>query len=120
MIKLAQTTLGKRGIRHRPGHYLPALVLLESDGAQNRGTITPPQAARQARAAGIRVDGVGLGTPTGTENFGAGTCHEKIPVPPDPHVVQLISNLAGGQAFTATTAQELRSIYRQLGTTIAR
>ena len=40
--------------------------MLESDGAQNRGSITPIQAAQVAKKAGVRVYGVALGTPNGT------------------------------------------------------
>jgi hypothetical protein len=98
----------------------PAAIVLESDGAQNRGTVTPSQAAATARKAGIRVYGIALGTSKGVVHFGFGVRGSDIPVPPDPQVVRLMARLTGGKAFTATSAARLDAIYRELGSTIGR
>ena len=45
--------------------FLPAAIVLESDGAQNRGTATPEQAAEYAKQQGVRIYGVALGKPNG-------------------------------------------------------
>jgi Mg-chelatase subunit ChlD len=119
-VKLTVGSLARDGIRQAPGHYLPAAIVLESDGAQNRGTLTPLEAAQLAKDAGIRVDGVALGTPNGSVQYGYGQFSESIPVPPDPEAVQMIARLTGGEAFTATDADRLVSIYSQLGSNIAR
>ena len=49
---------------------LPGAIVLLSDGAQTRGTLTPMQGAALARNAGIRVFTVVLGTDHGTLGFG--------------------------------------------------
>lgn len=117
-VRLAVSSLAREGVRRQPGHYLPAVIVLESDGAQNRGVVQPAQAARQAKAAGIRVYGVALGTPNGVVSFGFGLYINSIPVPPDPGVVRQIANISGGKAYTARNAQRLSQIYNGLGSSI--
>ena len=58
---------------------LPAAIVLLSDGAQNRGPLQPLEAARNARAAGISVYTVALGTPKGVVTFGFGLFGELDP-----------------------------------------
>ncbi len=82
--RLVVRSLAAKGVRHEGNTYLPAAIVLESDGAQNRGTLTPAKAAREAKAAGIRVYGVALGTPHGTIMDDFGLTQTTIPVPPDP------------------------------------
>ncbi len=118
-VRLAVTSLARDGVQRAPGQqYLPAAIVLESDGAQNRGLLQPIQAARNAKAAGIRVDGVALGTPNGVVSFGFGLYINSIPVPPDPATVRMISNVTGGKAYTAQTANKLIDIYKSLGSSI--
>src|SRR3954454_13544268 len=50
---------------------IPGAIVLLSDGAQTRGTLTPLQGAALARNAGIRVFTVALGTNNGTLDPGA-------------------------------------------------
>src|SRR5213079_815207 len=57
-VKLTIDALERQGIRRKQGHFLPAAIVLESDGAQNRGQVSPAQAAAVAKKAGIRVYGV--------------------------------------------------------------
>jgi len=119
-VKLAVSSLARTGIHRQPGKYLPAAIVLESDGAQNRGVLQPDQAARLAKAAGIRVYGVALGTPTGSISYGFGLYVNRIPVPPDPATVREISNITGGNAYTAHNATRLTEIYESLGSSISK
>ena len=119
-VHLTTTSLRAAGVRRVPGHKLPAVIVLESDGAQNIGTLSPAQGAELARHAGIPVDGVALGTPNGTVSFGFGDFAHTIPVPPDPAVVQQIAHITGGHAYSAHTAGRLSSIYKSLGSSIGR
>ena len=121
-VKLTVASLAQEGIRRAPGNDLPAVIILESDGAQNRGAITPLQAALQAKAAGIRVDGVALGTPGGSVTFGYGIYakYHPIPVPPDPQTVAQIARVTGGEPFTAPSSNRLGTIFRTLGSNISR
>jgi Ca-activated chloride channel family protein len=118
--KLAVTSLAKEGIHKDPGKNLPAAIVLESDGAQNRGTMTPVQAAQAAKKAGVRIYGVALGTPNGKVSFGFGLYTNSIPVPPDPATVQQVSRISGGKSFTAQTSNRLTSVYSELGSDIGK
>jgi Ca-activated chloride channel homolog len=96
-------------------HGKGAIVLL-SDGTQNHGTLSALQGAERARARGVRVDTIALGTPNGTLfEFG-----RYDPVPPDPALMRAIAHVTGGRTFTARTATALGGIYSHLGGTIAR
>jgi Ca-activated chloride channel homolog len=92
-----------------------AIVLL-SDGTQNHGTLSPLDGAARARAHGIRVDTVALGTANGALFEGG----HYAPVPPDPPLMRAIAHATGGRTFTATTAAALGGVYGSLGRTIAR
>ena len=119
-VKLTVQVLRRDGVRPAAGHEAPAAIVLESDGAQNRGAVTPMQAAHRAEAAGIRVDGVALGTPNGKVAFGSGLMQNSIPVPPDPKTVEQVARLTGGDAFTATSSARLAAVCRELVATIGR
>jgi Ca-activated chloride channel family protein len=118
--KLAVSSLAKAGVHKEPGKYLPAAIVLESDGAQNRGAVTPIQAAQAAKKAGVRVYGVALGTPNGKVEFGFGLYTNSIPVPPDPATVRAVSKITGGQSFTAQTSNRLTTVYKSIGSNIGR
>jgi Ca-activated chloride channel family protein len=119
-VKLAIDSLDRDGVHRTPGHDLPAAIVLASDGAQNRGALLPRQAADLAKAAGIPVDGVALGTPEGKVTYGYGLEQQAIPVPPDPTTVRLVARMTGGESFVATDASRLDSFYRALGSSIGR
>jgi Ca-activated chloride channel family protein len=91
----------------------PAAIVLLSDGAANRG-VDVTTVARQAAHDKIPIDTVALGTPDGVlpnpDPLGP-----PVAVPPDPQLMQQIAQLSGGRSFNAQTADELSSIYKQLG-----
>ena len=118
--RLVQATLTRAGVRPDANGKLPAAIVLLSDGSQNRGTLQPLEAARKARAAGIRVYTVALGTPKGVVKFGFGPFGETIPVPPDPPTMRAIARTTGGESFTAKSAERLQDVYRKLGSSIGR
>jgi Ca-activated chloride channel homolog len=119
-VKLAVATLDDQGVHHQPGTYLPAAIILESDGAQDRGSITPYAAAQFAKEAGVRVFGVALGTPGGYVTTGHGLFMQRYDVPPDPGTVALLARVTGGEAFDARTASKLDAVYRGLGSSVGR
>ncbi len=119
-VQVAQSAVGstRRGNRGK----VPAAIVLLSDGAQTRGVLTPQQGAERARSAGIRVYTVALGTDHGTLSvpgfgfgFGGGG---NFPVRPDPAVLAMISEVTGGKTFRAKSASSVKTIYRQLGSSI--
>jgi Ca-activated chloride channel family protein len=104
---------------------LPGAIVLLSDGAQTRGTLTPLQGAERARAAGIRVFTIALGTDHGTLGFGPfggygfGGGGRRFPVKPDPVTLAAIARQTGGTTFRAESASKVDEIYKQLGRSIA-
>jgi Ca-activated chloride channel family protein len=109
---------------------VPGAIVLLSDGAQTRGVLTPMEGATLARNAGIRVFTVVLGTnhgtlgfgPFGGYGFGGGFGNgpgRRFPVRPDPVTLAAIARTTDGQTFRATTANQIDSIYKQLGQSIA-
>jgi Ca-activated chloride channel family protein len=117
-VQMIVSSLAKDGVHHTTGEYLPAAIVLESDGAQNRGTMTPPAAARLARDAGVRIYAVALGRRNGYVLQGSGFFQVRIPVHPDLGVVALLARETGGKSYRATTGPALDQIYRRLGSTI--
>ncbi len=91
----------------------PSAIVLLSDGAANAG-VDVATVAREAAQDKIPIDTVALGTPNGVlpspAPFAPATA-----VPPDPQLMQEIAQLSGGRSFNAQTADELSSIYKQLG-----
>jgi Ca-activated chloride channel family protein len=108
----------------------PAAILLLSDGANTVGRLSPTEAARMARAAGIPVYTIALGTPDGVLEVpaapgipGLGGRGGRIPVrrievPPDERTLRQVAEITGGQFFSAPTASDLRAVYRDIGSRI--
>lgn len=119
-VKMVVSTLAASGVYHRFGQYLPAAIVLESDGAQDRGLVTPFSAAQFAKSAGVRIYGVALGTRHGYVTQGSGLLTRSIRVLPSPGTVALLARESGGLAFSATNAESLDTIYRNLGSSIGR
>jgi Ca-activated chloride channel family protein len=119
-VRLVQSSLARAGVQRKPGQQLPAAIVLMSDGAQNRGFLQPLQAARNAKAAGVKVYTVALGTPGGVVSFGFGLYINSIPVPPDPATMRLIANATGGTTYSARSAERLSNVYKSLGSSIGR
>jgi Ca-activated chloride channel family protein len=121
-IKTAVTVIKSSGEYARArrsggGKDPPGAIVLLSDGAQDRGTLTPEAAARDAKAADIPIYAIAYGTPTGKVHFeGYGT----IPAPPDPETMKQIAQISGGRAFDARTAGQAASIYNGLGSALDR
>jgi Ca-activated chloride channel homolog len=102
-------------------------ILFLSDGAQTRGELEPLAGADLAKAAGIPVYTVALGTPGGTLDFGGGYPGtpppfggRRVPVPPDPDTLRAIANRTGGEFFAAQSAKSLQSAYGKLGSSLGR
>jgi Ca-activated chloride channel family protein len=102
-------------------HGLVSILFL-SDGAQTRGQLEPLAGADLAKAAGIPVYTVALGTPNGTLDFGGNGpfAGRRIPVPPDPATLSAIAARTGGQFYAAQNAKSLQSAYSKLGSSLGR
>jgi len=84
----------------------PAAIVLISDGKSVRGS-DPVEVAARARAAGVAIYTVALGT----DSAGASA--------PDPATLAQIAQRSGGRAFTAADATQLDQVYERLGSQIA-
>ena len=95
-------------------------VLFLSDGSQTRGVLQPLEGAARAKAAGIPVYTIALGTQEGTLTRNFGGFERTIPVPPDPEILSAIAEETGGRFFDARSAEAVRSAYAHLGSTLGR
>ena len=112
--------LGQR-VRGTDGVVAPESVLVISDGARQGGQTPPLTAANRAKALGVPVSAVVVGTPGGIINAKlVGGFTERVQVPPSPATLRQITRVTGGQFFEAATVPELAVIYRHLATRIGR
>jgi Ca-activated chloride channel family protein len=94
------------------------VVLLLTDGVNNRGAIDPRTAADAAAAVGIKVYTVGVGTqgeariPTGRGL--SGFRYEMLPVEIDEVLLREIAGKTGGRYFRATDTESLTRILQQI------
>ncbi len=94
------------------------VIILLTDGVNNRGEIDPATAAEIAQTYGIRVYTIGVGTmgeapyPM-TSPFG-GTMIQNVPVEIDEAILQTIATTTSGVYFRATNNNKLREIYKQI------
>jgi Ca-activated chloride channel family protein len=110
--------LGQR-LHAADGTVPPESVLLISDGAREGGRTPPLTAAAKAKALGVPISAVLVGTPNGivTEPL-VGGYKEQIHVPPSPSTLQQIAHLTGGAYFEARTGSQLATVYRHLATRV--
>lgn len=93
-----------------PGSYQSAAIVLLTDGRSTFG-IGHRQAAQMAAERGVRVFTVGFGKVEGGSINVSGTA---LDVEFDEAALREIAATTGGSYFHATTAEELKSIYRDL------
>jgi Ca-activated chloride channel homolog len=94
----------------------PKAVLLISDGAPDGGTTPPREAAEKAKELSVPIYTVLVGTEQGVvEEELPGGLRQRIQVPPDPDVLELVAEVSGGEFFTATDDEDLKQVYEELG-----
>ena len=93
------------------------VVILLTDGSNNRGDISPLTAAEIAKSFGVRVYTVGVGT-NGTAPYpvqtAMGTQYLNQPVEIDEATLTQIASTSGGNYFRAKDEAELRQIYSEI------
>jgi Ca-activated chloride channel family protein len=93
------------------------VIILLTDGVNNRGEIHPLTAAEIAKSFGIRVYTIGVGT-IGTAPFPVNTVFgqqvQNMEVKIDEAMLQKIANITGGKYFRATNKDKLRQIYEEI------
>ena len=98
----------------------PAAIVLLSDGKSERGS-DPLDVAEKARAAGVAVHTIALGTKGGTiERRRRSGEVLTVPVPPDRETLQRIARRSGGESFATADSARLETVYERLGSQVAR
>lgn len=103
-------------LRTAPGRS--RVMVLLTDGENNRGAIDPRTAAQAAGAFGIRIYAIGVGSegmaavPVGRGLFGLR--YENRPVKIDEALLTEIAANTGGRYFRARDAEALQRIYEQI------
>jgi len=94
------------------------VVLLLTDGENNKGLIDPRTAASTAKAYGIRVYTIGVGTigeaPMPTGRGVGGFRYEMMPVRIDEPLMREIAAETGARYFRATDAEALSRVFQQI------
>ncbi|MDT5238419.1 MAG: Ca-activated chloride channel [Mycobacterium sp.] len=93
----------------------PARIVLMSDGKETvpsnpdnpKGAYT---AARTAKDQGVPISTVSFGTPYGTVDIN----DQKQPVPVDDEMLKKIAELSGGNAYTASSLEQLKEVFTTL------
>jgi Ca-activated chloride channel homolog len=104
-------------LRRAPGDS--KVIILMTDGENNRGEIDPITAARAAAAYGIRIHTIAVGTdgvapiPIARGILG-GYQYANLPVSIDEELLQEIADLSGGSYFRATDEAALDQVYRAI------
>jgi Ca-activated chloride channel homolog len=102
-----------------PGGEAPLVVLLLSDGANTQGRTQPMEAAADAKALGVPVFTIALGTDQGMVDVPDETGNlRRIPVPPDRLTLQRIAETTGARFFAAPSGRDLKAVYRELGSKV--
>jgi Ca-activated chloride channel family protein len=101
-------------LRDAPGRSRVLIIL--TDGVNNRGSVDPLTAAKAAAAYGIKIYGIGVGSvgmapvPVG-RNAAGGLNYEYQPVEIDERLLSNIAAMTGGRYFRARDAAALQNIY---------
>ena len=94
------------------------VIILLTDGVNNHGEIAPLTAAEIAKAQGIRVYTIGVGTEgmapyPAIDMFGNLTfVNQKVEI--DEKVLKAISDMTGGRYFRATDKEKLKAVYDEI------
>jgi len=93
------------------------VVILLTDGSNNRGDISPMTAAEIAKSFGIRVYTIGVGT-TGTARYplsvGNATQYVNLPVEIDELTLKGIAHATDADFYRAKNNEELNQIYQEI------
>jgi len=93
------------------------VIILLTDGVNNRGEIAPMTAAEMAKTFGIKVYTIGVGT-FGTAPYPVqtpfGTRYQDMQVEIDEDLLKGIAHMTGGEYFRATNNKALEQVYQKI------
>lgn len=107
--------------RLKESRAVSKVVILLTDGVNNRGQIAPLTAAQIAATLGIRVYTIGVGTRgmapyPAVDRFGRPAGFQNMLVEIDEQILTDIAAQTGGQYFRATDNDALERVYEQINT----
>lgn len=104
--------------RLRESQAKSKVVILLTDGRNNRGEIDPVTAAKAARPLGIKIYTIGAGkrgsAPYLVDDPIFGRRYVRLPVEIDEKTLEEVARTTGGRYFRATDAQKLSAIYKEI------
>lgn len=112
------TAIAAAGNRLRRATGKSKVIVLLTDGENNRGEIDPLTAAQAAAAYDIKIYAIGVGSegvapvPIGQGPFGLE--YANMPVRIDEDLLRQVAAATGGQYFRATDADALKEVYRRI------
>ena len=98
-----------------PKAVAPARIVLLSDGKTQVGRPSD-QAAMAARAQSVPIYTIAYGTTDGYIDIGG----RREPVPVDRAELARVSKISGGEAYTASSAGELKEVYKDIGSSVGK
>ena len=103
--------------RLKESHAKSKVVILLTDGSNNRGDLSPMTAAEIAKSFGIRVYTIGVGTNKMAPypvSVGGTVQYMNIPVEIDTKTLSEIAAATDGDFYRATNNSELKKIYKEI------
>lgn len=103
--------------RIKDSKAISRVIILLTDGVQNRGSIDPVSAAEIAKTFGIRIYTIGVGTkgmapmPVQTA-FGEQIMN--VPVKIDEDILKKVAKTTDGKYFRATSNKSLKKVYQEI------
>lgn len=98
-----------------PKATAPARIVLLSDGKTQVGRPSD-EAAQDAKAQKVPVYTIAYGTADGYIDIGG----RREPVPVDRSELSRVSRISGGEAYTATSAGQLKEVYKDIGSSVGK
>ncbi len=89
------------------------VIILLTDGSNNRGEISPEAAAEIAKQFGVRVYTIGVGT-TGEAPYPYNGHVVNVPVEIDETTLNKIATIADGNYYRATSNTKLKEVYEKI------
>lgn len=95
------------------------VIILLTDGQNNRGEVDPVTASEVAATLGVRIYAIGVGTygeaPFVRDLPFGGRQRQMVPVEIDEDMLRTVAENTSGRYFRATNKQTLREVYEEIG-----
>ena len=103
--------------RLRESQAKSKVVILLTDGENNRGEVAPETAADAAKAMGVRIYTIGVGekfAPYPVQDFFGRTILQQVEFNIDETMLSYMAKITDGKYFRARSANKLKAIYKEI------